>query len=182
MIIDEATQALEAVRVQLMFFLSSCSPSYCQVCWIPIFKAQKLILAGDPMQLPPTTIFVDKGKEAKEVPSSLTTKSSVKSDTKKPVPPAMEGTRVTEKEAESSDEDSQSDKDEGDPEPVADPEEPLGSAPGNAKNAGSKAVLRPPRTLKVTLFERLEKMYGPGIKRMLTIQYRLVTNAYFFDS
>lgn len=34
--------------------------------------------------------------------------------------------------------------------------------------------LRPPRTLETTLFDRLEKMYGTGIKRMLKIQYRLV--------
>lgn len=32
--------------------------------------------------------------------------------------------------------------------------------------------LRPPRTLETTLFERLEKMYGPSIKRLLNIQYR----------
>jgi DNA polymerase alpha-associated DNA helicase A len=44
-IIDEATQALEAV------------------CWIPIFKARKLILAGDPMQLPPTILSIDKHKK-----------------------------------------------------------------------------------------------------------------------
>jgi DNA polymerase alpha-associated DNA helicase A len=34
--------------------------------------------------------------------------------------------------------------------------------------------LKPPRTLELTMFERLEKMYGPGIKRMLTVQYRCV--------
>ena len=32
--------------------------------------------------------------------------------------------------------------------------------------------LKPPRTLETTMFERLEKMYGPGIKHMLTVQYR----------
>ena len=32
--------------------------------------------------------------------------------------------------------------------------------------------LVPPRTLETTLFDRLEKMYGTGIKRMLKIQYR----------
>ena len=35
--------------------------------------------------------------------------------------------------------------------------------------------LRPPRTLETTLFDRLEKMYGSGIKRMLKVQYRSVT-------
>jgi DNA polymerase alpha-associated DNA helicase A len=33
-------------------------------------------------------------------------------------------------------------------------------------------VLVPPRTLETTLFDRLEKMYGTSIKRMLEIQYR----------
>jgi DNA polymerase alpha-associated DNA helicase A len=32
--------------------------------------------------------------------------------------------------------------------------------------------LQPPRTLETTLFDRLERMYGPSIKRMLTVQYR----------
>jgi DNA polymerase alpha-associated DNA helicase A len=32
--------------------------------------------------------------------------------------------------------------------------------------------LHPPRTLETTLFDRLEKMYGPSIKRMLQVQYR----------
>ena len=36
--------------------------------------------------------------------------------------------------------------------------------------------LYPPRTLETTMFERLEKMYGPGIKRMLTVQYRYVSS------
>ena len=35
-------------------------------------------------------------------------------------------------------------------------------------------VLRPPRTLETTMFDRLERMYGPGIKRMLNVQYRCV--------
>ncbi|KAJ3757511.1 P-loop containing nucleoside triphosphate hydrolase protein [Lentinula raphanica] len=92
-IIDEATQAIEAV------------------CWIPIFKAKKLILAGDPMQLPPTVLSLDKRKKEKQ--KGISTRS-----TKTP-------------------------------------------------------VLRPPRTLETTLFERLESMYGPGIKRMLNVQYRM---------
>lgn len=32
--------------------------------------------------------------------------------------------------------------------------------------------LKPPRTLETTLFHRLERMYGPGIKRVLRVQYR----------
>ncbi|WVQ99708.1 hypothetical protein IAU59_006849 [Kwoniella sp. CBS 9459] len=40
-IVDEATQAVEAV------------------CWVPILKSKKLILAGDPQQLPPTIMSKD---------------------------------------------------------------------------------------------------------------------------
>jgi hypothetical protein len=34
--------------------------------------------------------------------------------------------------------------------------------------------LKPPRTLETTLFDRLERMYGDGIKRVLKVQYRYV--------
>jgi DNA polymerase alpha-associated DNA helicase A len=34
------------------------------------------------------------------------------------------------------------------------------------------ARLIPPRSLEITLFDRLEKMYGSRIKRMLNVQYR----------
>jgi DNA polymerase alpha-associated DNA helicase A len=37
-----------------------------------------------------------------------------------------------------------------------------------------KTRLKPPRTLETTLFDRLEKLYGDGIKRVLKIQYRQV--------
>lgn len=32
--------------------------------------------------------------------------------------------------------------------------------------------LKAPRTLETTLFDRLEKLYGPAIKRVLQVQYR----------
>ncbi|KAM5531065.1 hypothetical protein V8D89_015285 [Ganoderma adspersum] len=163
-IIDEATQALEAV------------------CWIPIFKAQKLILAGDPMQLPPTIISLDKGKAAKKAPSPPTSKPSVKSGAKKSAAAVTDQQKAPEVEAESGDEHAHSDEDEGDPELAADPEESLKSTPRNPRKAGSKAVLYPPRTLETTLFERLEKIYGPGIKRMLTVQYRMHSHIASFPS
>lgn len=34
--------------------------------------------------------------------------------------------------------------------------------------------LKPPRTLEITLFDRLESMFGGGIKRVLNTQYRSV--------
>lgn len=37
---------------------------------------------------------------------------------------------------------------------------------------GGKTLLVPPKTLETTLFDRLENMYGSGVKRMLDVQYR----------
>jgi DNA polymerase alpha-associated DNA helicase A len=41
--------------------------------------------------------------------------------------------------------------------------------------------LKPPRTLETTLFDRLEKLYGEGIKRVLKVQYRYVINSSIDD-
>ncbi|KAI0664804.1 P-loop containing nucleoside triphosphate hydrolase protein [Cubamyces menziesii] len=161
-IIDEATQAVEAV------------------CWVPIFKAQKLILAGDPMQLPPTIISIDKRDKKKA-------KAGQSSEKKKATTPAATSKAASEKAAlpqdDPDDEDSSaSDDEEGDVEIAAEPEAPVKAAPRDPRKPGSKAVLRPPRTLETTLFERLEKMYGPGIKRMLTVQYRMHAQIAAFPS
>ncbi|KIY47591.1 P-loop containing nucleoside triphosphate hydrolase protein [Fistulina hepatica ATCC 64428] len=104
-IIDEATQAIEAV------------------CWIPIFKASKLILAGDPMQLPPTVLSITGSGEDK--PKDITLSKS---------------------------------------------------------SASNGPLLRPPRSLETTLFDRLERMYGPSIKCMLQIQYRMHESICAFPS
>lgn len=40
----------------------------------------------------------------------------------------------------------------------------------------TRLSLRPPRSLEMTLFGRLERLYGPAIKRILTIQYRCVVS------
>ncbi|KAL1673945.1 P-loop containing nucleoside triphosphate hydrolase protein [Schizophyllum commune] len=119
-IIDEATQAVEAV------------------CWVPIFKAKKLILAGDPMQLPPTILSIDKkGKDKKT---------------------------GKDKPATSKDSDTKNDK------------------PETATQRTRTPILRPPRTLETTLFDRLEKMHGPSIKRMLKVQYRMHEDICAFPS
>jgi hypothetical protein len=47
-------------------------------------------------------------------------------------------------------------------------------APGRTSSSALYQSLTPPRTLELTMFERLEQMYGPGIKCMLTVQYRYV--------
>lgn len=38
---------------------------HAQVSWVPIFKGAKLILAGDPCQLPPTVISTTQKREKK---------------------------------------------------------------------------------------------------------------------
>ncbi|KAJ3850391.1 P-loop containing nucleoside triphosphate hydrolase protein [Lentinula lateritia] len=103
-IIDEATQAIEAV------------------CWIPIFKAKKLVLAGDPMQLPPTVLSLDKRRKQPSKGSSASIPRS------------------------------------------------------------KMPILRPSRSLETTLFDRLESMYGSGIKRMLNVQYRMHNQICTFPS
>ncbi|KAJ3746523.1 AAA domain-containing protein [Lentinula detonsa] len=164
-IIDEATQALEAV------------------CWIPIFKAKRLILAGDPMQLPPTVLSLDKQKRQQKKGGS-TSKSQVKNTNMKPQgklaknsepnnPPQSHfgeegksssgGSDDGAKPFESGTEHESSDNRSDNIEIVVKPHKPRSSTP----------VLRPSRTLETTLFDRLESMYGPEIKRMLNVQYRM---------
>ena len=53
--------------------------------------------------------------------------------------------------------------------PAVDEQKP--SEPAKKKTL-KRSGLRPPRTLETTLFDRLERMYGPGIKRLLNVQYR----------
>ncbi|OCF60945.1 DNA helicase [Kwoniella mangroviensis CBS 10435] len=43
----------------------------------------------------------------------------------------------------------------------------------NGISIKSRTVLKPPKTLETTLFERLESIYGEGIKRVLKVQYRM---------
>ncbi|CAK5278321.1 unnamed protein product [Mycena citricolor] len=120
-IIDEATQALEAV------------------CWVPILKGKKLILAGDPMQLPPTVL----------------SKTKTKTKTK----PAKKAVVKTDEEDSSDSENS-----------------------GDEKPAKKGQELQPPRTLETTLFDRLERMYGGKVKRMLQVQYRMHADICAFPS
>lgn len=159
-IIDEATQALEAVR-HIPTMAGMDPPLHIlQVCWIPIFKAKKLILAGDPKQLPPT---IHSSPQAVSKRSSTSAHKNL-SGTTDP---------VSQREGIGS---------EGDSDDERDGVKTDGSSAPGAPKPTSKAVsslryrcLKPPRTLELTMFERLEKMYGPGIKCMLTLQYRCVT-------
>ncbi|KAL5497984.1 hypothetical protein ACEPAH_2915 [Sanghuangporus vaninii] len=120
-IIDEATQAL----------------------------GKKIILAGDPLQLPPTVLAVPhtsnvlkrtRSAKAKKSDPGTVTQGSSKND--------ADDESSAESRAESSE----------------------NEVPRTKANA---RALRPPKNLSVTLFERLEKMYGASIKRMLEVQYRM---------
>jgi len=51
---------------------------------------------------------------------------------------------------------------------------PKAAVPANKKPKALTGSLQIPKSLEVTLFDRLERMYGPDIKRMLTVQYRYV--------
>ncbi|KAK0484742.1 P-loop containing nucleoside triphosphate hydrolase protein [Armillaria novae-zelandiae] len=149
-IIDEATQALEAV------------------CWIPIFKAKKLILAGDPMQLPPTVLSVTKNSKTK------TNKKAKSSATKKPPNSKKKDVQKSKPETVA---DSDSDETNSNSE-----EEESKQSPLIASKLPTTPSLKPPRTLETTLFDRLEKMYGPSIKRMLQVQYRMHSQICEFPS
>ncbi|KAH0831185.1 P-loop containing nucleoside triphosphate hydrolase protein [Lanmaoa asiatica] len=151
-IIDEATQAVEAV------------------CWVPIFKGRKLILAGDPMQLPPTILSLGKhetkSKQAKSSEKQCKNGSESKGASTKLSKPD---------EGKASSADNTQDD-------VTDSRRPMVSVADAAEMNPSKPLkkrptkrsgLHPPRTLETTLFDRLERMYGPGIKRLLNVQYRM---------
>ncbi|KAI0826200.1 P-loop containing nucleoside triphosphate hydrolase protein [Irpex lacteus] len=170
-IIDEATQALEAV------------------CWIPIFKAKKLILAGDPMQLPPTILSVDNHRKP-EKKAQLSSKAKVQSGRKQgpatkapePAQPDVVGDNDAASEVHSSSESEVNDEDEASQETTERAKK--SNLPMKAKPTRTKKPrgLRPPRSLETTLFDRLEKMYGPSIKRMLNVQYRMHAQIAAFPS
>lgn len=143
-IIDEAAQALEAV------------------CWIPILKASKLILAGDPLQLPPTVISSNERKKSSTKVTKGASTAKLATDkgklktTSKQAPPA--------KPTESNSSDSEAE--EGDKEN----EDTSFTRAVTAKRMGQ---LIPPKSLETTLFDRMERMWGDGVKQMLNIQYRM---------
>ncbi|TRM70057.1 AAA domain-containing protein [Schizophyllum amplum] len=157
-IIDEATQAVEAV------------------CWVPTFKAKKLILAGDPMQLPPTILSLDKkSKDSKKKDKANGSAGS------KPAPKDNAKVEKVDEFPEPPPDSDASDDGEEEREMAHELDEGATDAPGTSsstavaesRNRPRIPVLRPPRTLETTLFDRLERMHGPGIKRMLKVQYRM---------
>ncbi|KAG6841057.1 hypothetical protein C0991_002268 [Blastosporella zonata] len=153
LIIDEATQALEAV------------------CWIPISKAKKLILAGDPMQLPPTILSLNKNKKVKGGGS--------KSGATGTKPKVLDSSSQREEEEKDLTSDSSLPSDSGEPDLEANV---LPTSPSITPPKAARPLLRSPRSLETTLFDRLEDMYGNSIKRMLTVQYRMHSQICAFPS
>lgn len=131
------------------------------------------------MQLPPTILSLDtnKKKKAKNKGGTSTVKpkgsNSLTTTASRSPPPPQVADEVTEEISEST---SGTESIPEESEPQQDGLEEVAAAlsllTGPQKFQGSRPSLEPPRTLETTLFERLEKMYGARIKRMLTVQYR----------
>ena len=98
------------------------------------------------MQLPPTILSLDNKKDEKPGPRSKVAKEAELSK------------------ARGSDENSDSE--------TSCNEGGLPDGAAQMSISSERVVLIPPRTLETTLFDRLEKMYGSSIKKMLEIQYR----------
>ncbi len=110
------------------------------------------------MQLPPTVLSVTKDSKTK------TNKKAKHSATKKPADSRN-------KDGQKSKPGTVADSDSEETNSNSEKEEPA-QTPVVASKAPKMPTLKPPRTLETTLFDRLEKMYGPNVKRMLQVQYR----------
>lgn len=113
------------------------------------------------MQLPPTVLA-----QAPRAKSMATSETSAK----KPGPVPVEEVE----DSSDTDDDSDSTSNSADD---ASAEKPKDSVP-TKESSPFPRPLKPPKSLEVTMFERLETMYGPSVKRMLKLQYRCV----FFSS
>ncbi|KAI8460315.1 P-loop containing nucleoside triphosphate hydrolase protein [Phakopsora pachyrhizi] len=145
-IVDESTQAFEAA------------------CWIPILKCQKkLILAGDPLQLPPTV---------KSLNRSSLNQTKVKKDPKQPGkkkdPSKVDSSDKPNKLSEESDVDETTKK-------ISNLDlEVKTNSPKTGSTSQKRALkmMKPPRTLEKTMFDRLLGNY-PEMCCLLEVQYRM---------
>lgn len=166
-----------------------------QVCWIPILKANKLILAGDPLQLPPTIMSINekaikKGNATQENRKTIrkgpngTPKNASKATSARP----SSQTRIivpisNDSESQLSTTVPTSSSSDTDEEPsISEVSELSKEVITKHKKPHYDGVLQPPRSLETTLFDRLERMYGPGVKRMLTVQYRYISHTAYSPS
>jgi DNA polymerase alpha-associated DNA helicase A len=121
------------------------------------------------MQLPPTILSSDGDRKGKKGNATVV-KSVLKDKTKETSPtPTQSDGGLSDTGSGSSGSDSYSPKDASATNAVANMS--LNTQP----KGKTHMILRPPRSLETTLFERLEKMHGSSIKRMLQVQYRLVS-------
>lgn len=144
------------------------------------------------MQLPPTILSLDSHKKKKKdpvvtkSPGKKTAPPKTKSGPRgKPVVPdsaTVQPSQDEDHEANSDESDEGGDtvmRDDDDIPPTLEDANAGTLTSGGVNPPSVKALrrgaLEPPRTLETTLFDRLEKMYGPGIKRLLNIQYRYKT-------
>ncbi|PWZ03122.1 P-loop containing nucleoside triphosphate hydrolase protein [Testicularia cyperi] len=147
-IIDEACQALEAA------------------CWVPILKARetgRLVLAGDHLQLPPTVkSIVSKAHATSKTKQKVSTKAQA--DSKDKTPQNDDTDTSTTKGTEEAGEQEEDDGTLG---------ESFQKLSVRKSDHPPTRRLRPAKSLETTLFSRLLGMYGPEIKSLLAIQYRM---------
>ncbi|PLW33036.1 hypothetical protein PCANC_20543 [Puccinia coronata f. sp. avenae] len=174
-IIDESTQAFEAA------------------CWIPILKAKsKLILAGDPLQLPPTVKSV-KSHPTKKTQSNKTTKSNTsdkkgkkESETQSKVKKESAGKKERDEEKQLEDKNTPDDKKKPNDTKKLDADANNSSEEDESgiealsqetkrllrETPSRRPLMKRPRTLETTMFYRLLKHY-PDISCLLNVQYRM---------
>lgn len=130
------------------------------------------------MQLPPTILSIDKSGKKKKGLEKSPKKDSKGSVHEKLKQKGDNGIKKSVPANSTTSDISNSERDVSDGDGTEDSNDESKTTPRNGKNKPvpqSKRVgLQPPRTLETTLFDRLEKMYGPRIKRMLEVQYRSV--------
>lgn len=160
------------------------------------------------MQLPPTVLSLDKRRKqqskgasassSKSQPKTSNGKSKVKPNLAKNAPPIRPSPSDSRKDEENTgngsgddvkgemaieDSKSPSTPDSGTEEESAgngsDDDAKSETVVANNEPRSKMPILRPSRSLETTLFDRLESMYGSGIKRMLNIQYRCVDGLAF---
>lgn len=172
-IVDEASQALEAQ------------------CWIPILGcgAEKVVLAGDHLQLPPTIKSANGRDGVEKKAKNVGTKGDVKEGRGEKAKTA--GGTVDRKESGgkkaktlTNTKDVVSDRDDL---TISNPQPPTNEPGTTTKTTKKTKSLKPNEAeeetrLETTLFDRLLTLHGGGIKRMLTTQYRMHETIMTFPS
>lgn len=130
------------------------------------------------MQLPPTILSLNNNKKQKNKGPSKSASTKQPNDKRKVEDNAssarVEHDQSSPGEESASDIESTAADSSEELQDVADAVASVSITPSVKEPKHTHSVLRPPRTLETTLFDRLEKMYGPSIKRMLNVQYRSV--------